>query len=281
MHTPLTPRHQDAKSSSSPDEQSTAAPSLHAPVANAYGNSLDRLYPGSKFLAMGRKISASASIFKPYYSPSPPVQPPVSSRPNPFNAPPPSSLSTKPVPPASSSPECLGQKASDTVSIPCDGHQSAGPYLTPSGESRSHPASTDQLTQNDKIIEQKDDLGSEPSVFFGPRIPRRRTRRVRCMGLTDDMEKLQRLLENATQQLDQVIYIARHVTENITESIVADETYSWKTALVRDFKAYRETQLLWETEDRMEDLLGLRHNLTVIESALEILFEEQRNIIYQ
>ncbi|RSL53763.1 hypothetical protein CEP51_014837 [Fusarium floridanum] len=96
-----------------------------------------------------------------------------------------------------------------------------------------------------------------------------------------DMEKLQWLLANATQQLDQVIYIARHVTENITESIVADETYSWKTALVRDFKAYREMQLLWETKDRMEDLLGLRHNLTVIESALEILFEEQRNVIYK
>ncbi|RMJ19485.1 hypothetical protein BHE90_000287 [Fusarium euwallaceae] len=103
----------------------------------------------------------------------------------------------------------------------------------------------------------------------------------RFHGHLKDMEKLQRLLENATQLLDQVIYIARHVTENITESIVADETYSWKTALVRDFKAYREIQLLWETKDRMEDLLGLRHNLTVVESALEILFEEQRNVIYK
>lgn len=96
-----------------------------------------------------------------------------------------------------------------------------------------------------------------------------------------DMEKLQRLLANATQQLDQVIYIARHVTENITESIVADETYSWNTALVRDFKAYREIQLLRETKDKIGDLLVLRHNLTVVESSLKTLFTEQRNIIYK
>ncbi|RSL61001.1 hypothetical protein CEP54_006414 [Fusarium duplospermum] len=103
----------------------------------------------------------------------------------------------------------------------------------------------------------------------------------RFHGHLKDMEKLRRLLPNATQQLDQVIYIARHVTENITESIVTDETNSWKTALVRDFKAYREMQLLRETKDKIGDLLDLRHNLAVIESALEILFAEQRNIIYK
>ncbi|KAJ4168895.1 hypothetical protein NW754_010826 [Fusarium falciforme] len=88
------------------------------------------------------------------------------------------------------------------------------------------------------------------------------------------MEELEQLLGSATRQLDHVIYIAHHVTKNLTESSMADETSFWKTAVVRDFKAYREIQLLWETKDKMEDLMNIKHNLTVVGSALEARFEE-------
>lgn len=93
------------------------------------------------------------------------------------------------------------------------------------------------------------------------------------------MEELQQLLKYATQNLDQVIYIASHVTKNVAESVMAYETFTWKTALVRDFDAYRKTQLLWETKNKIEDLTEIKNSLTVISSVLETFFEEQKTIL--
>lgn len=184
MRTPFTTRHQDAKPSSRPGERYTPATSPHAIVANASSASLDHLHPGAKFLAMGRALSisasASASTSKPYYSPSPtsPVQPPISSRPNPFNAPSPSLPSTTlPLTQLPSSRFSWG-KSSEGVSIRRDDHQSAVPHMPPSGESRSHPASPYYLTQNDKITKEKDEMSSELAPLIIPRISRMRTRRM-------------------------------------------------------------------------------------------------------
>lgn len=82
----------------------------------------------------------------------------------------------------------------------------------------------------------------------------------------EDMEELEQLLESATQQLDQVIYITRDITKNLTKSSIAD---------VHEFEAYKEMQLLWETKHKMVHLLNIKHKLTVISSALEALLKEQ------
>lgn len=184
MHTPFATRHQDAKPSSRPDKHCTPATSPHRIVANASNTSLDHLHPGSKFLAMGRALStspsASASTSKPYYSPSPtsPVQPPISSRPNPFNAPSPSLPSTRLLLTQLPSSRFSWEQSAEGVSVRCDDHQSAVPHMTPSGESRSHPASPDYLTQNDKTTKEKDDMSSGLAPLIISRISRTRTRRM-------------------------------------------------------------------------------------------------------
>ncbi|KAJ3460521.1 hypothetical protein MRS44_011388 [Fusarium solani] len=245
------------------------------------------------------------------------------------------------------------EQSAEGVSVRCDDHQSAVPHMTPSGESRSHPASADYLTQNDKTTKEKDDMSSGLAPLIISRISRTRTRRmdprnvdrrqpwcfinnrllrwtfyaVLCWLLLDILQSFlvlrrplwpegyrpvftapdvlpvyqrfqgmrsqrrgakyegvnlhhlcanasdaighvngafrdvlfealiigpriaveeidPKTISSATQQLDQVIYIARHVTKNVTESSIADETSFWKTAVVRDFEAYREIQLL-------------------------------------
>lgn len=136
--------------------------------------SLDLLHPRSKFLAMGRALAASTK--KSYYPPCSPtslIQPPISSRPNPFNAPP-LSIPSRTLPSLSPPPPMwFWDKASEHLSIPDESYQHMVPPLTALDFRRSFPESPNYLTQNDNInliTEEEDEFSFRLAPLIVPRL---------------------------------------------------------------------------------------------------------------
>lgn len=106
--------------------------------------------------------------------------------------------------------------------------------------------------------------------------------------MMEEMNEFRKVLKDATQKIDQVLDISSRVTKNTTDAydgMGTSEPPFWKSWWTRNNPEIRErarkTKLLRETKDSMGFFLNVRHNLTVVASALGEVFDEQENILHE
>ncbi|RMJ07680.1 hypothetical protein CDV36_012714 [Fusarium kuroshium] len=93
------------------------------------------------------------------------------------------------------------------------------------------------------------------------------------------MNEFRQVLRDAIQHIDQVLDISRQVTYDGTDT---REPPFWKSWWIRPtHQQARRTKLLSETKDSMAFFMSMRHNLTVVASALEEVFIEQEDILQE
>ncbi|RTE69799.1 hypothetical protein BHE90_015818 [Fusarium euwallaceae] len=94
-----------------------------------------------------------------------------------------------------------------------------------------------------------------------------------------EMNEFRQVLRDAIQHIDQVLDISRQVTDDGTDT---REPPFWKSWWIRPtHQQARRTKLLSETKDSMAFFMSMRHNLTVVASALEEVFIEQEDILQE
>ncbi|RSL45048.1 hypothetical protein CEP54_014435 [Fusarium duplospermum] len=98
-----------------------------------------------------------------------------------------------------------------------------------------------------------------------------------------EMNEFRQVLRDALQHIDQVLDISRQVTEDATNTDNGTGTRElpfWKSWWIRSaHQQSRRTKLLRETKDSIAFFMSMRHNLTVVDSALEEVFIEQEDIL--
>ncbi|KAH7228636.1 hypothetical protein B0J15DRAFT_577353 [Fusarium solani] len=104
----------------------------------------------------------------------------------------------------------------------------------------------------------------------------------------EEMNEFRKLLKDAIQQIDQVLDISRNVTEHTTDTnhgTGTSEPLFWKSWWTRNNPETRrkaeKPKLLRKTKDSMGFFINVRHNLTVVASALEEVFNEQEDILHE
>ncbi|KAJ4307864.1 hypothetical protein N0V84_012446 [Fusarium piperis] len=92
----------------------------------------------------------------------------------------------------------------------------------------------------------------------------------RIQGYGEDVSMLGPTLHNAIQHIDQVIDISRHVTKNVTDELTLREKL---------FGPDLQTKALRDTKASIAFFSEVRHNMSVVLSAIEGVIEEQDDIL--
>ncbi|KAL2670333.1 hypothetical protein Neosp_014800 [[Neocosmospora] mangrovei] len=101
----------------------------------------------------------------------------------------------------------------------------------------------------------------------------------------EEMNEFRKELKDAIQKIDQVLEISRNVTEHTTDTDHGTEPPFWKSWWTRKsletWRKAEKAKALRKTKDSMGFFINVRHNLTVIASALEEVFAEQEDILHE
>ncbi|KAI8649491.1 hypothetical protein NCS55_01449100 [Fusarium keratoplasticum] len=106
--------------------------------------------------------------------------------------------------------------------------------------------------------------------------------------MMEEMNEFRKLLKDAIRKIDQVLDISRNATEHITDTnhgTGTRESLFWKSWWTRNNPETRgkaqKAKLLRKTKDSMGFFINVRHNLTVVASALEEVYNEQEDILHE